>query len=167
MPPRPRQTVSTSTDSLLVDPPRPSVPRGELPPGPSELPVIGQALRLRKDFIGLLREAKNYGDISTVSVKPLTICLTNHPELNRDVLVTHHRTVARGQTSSRVFRWLIGNGVATSNSSDHLAQRRLMQPQFHRRHIENYAQSMTEIAAHGQRSGVTELPWTSSNRCGN
>ena len=40
----------------------------------------------------------------------------------------------------------MGNGVATSDTADHLAQRRLMQPQFRRRHIENYAQSMTNIA---------------------
>ena len=134
-------------DLLGVDPPKPSVSRAELPPGPSEFPVIGQAFRLRRDFIGLLRQAATYGDISTASVNPLTICLTNHPSLNRDVLVTYHRTVARGQSSSEVFRWLMGNSVATSGVADHLVQRRLMQPQFHRRHVENYGQSMTEIAA--------------------
>ena len=52
--------------SVRVDPPRPSVPRGELPPGPSELPIVGQAFRIRNDLIGLLREAATYGDVSTV-----------------------------------------------------------------------------------------------------
>ena len=136
-----------NTEFRRVDPPKPSIPRTELPPGPPELPVIGQAFRLRRDFIGLLREASTYGDISTLSVNPVTICLTNAPELNREVLVTHHQTVSRGQTSSRVFRWLLGNGVATCDFSDHVAQRRLLQPQFHRRYVENYSQSMTEIAA--------------------
>ena len=141
------QTGSTNRDSHWVDPPKPSVPRVELPPGPSEQPVVGQAHRLRGDFIGLLREAATYGDISTASVNPITICLTNHPELNRDVLVKHHRVVSRGQTTFRVFRWLMGNSITTSNVAEHLVQRRLMQPQFQRRHIENYGQAMTDIAA--------------------
>ena len=140
------QTASTSIESRQVDPPKPSVPRPNLPPGPAELPVIGQALRLRRDIIGLFREAAAYGDVSTASVNPMTICLVNHPALNREVLVTHHRTVSRGQASFQVFRWLMGHGVATSTGSAHLAQRRLMQPQFHRRHIEGYGQSMTEMA---------------------
>ena len=146
------------------DPPKPSVPRNELPPGPPEAPVIGKVFRLRNDFIGLLRESTSYGDISTVSVNPLTICLVNDPGLNREVLVTHHRTVSRGQTSSRVFRWLMGNGVATSDTADHLAQRRLMQPQFPRRHIENYGQSTTDIAAQ-QAAAWTGGGWTSSMKC--
>ena len=39
----------------------------------------------------------------------------------------------------------MGNSVATSTGPAHLAQRRLVQPQFHRRHIENYGQAMTEM----------------------
>ena len=140
------QTLSTKSDPLRVDPPKPSVPRDKLPPGPGETPLVAQALRLRRDLIGLLREAATYGPISTASVNPITICLTNDPGLNREVLVTHHRIVSRGQASFEVFRWLMGNGVATSTGSSHLAQRRLMQPQFHRRHIENYGQAMTEMA---------------------
>ena len=141
------QASRASSNVHRADPPKPSVPRNELPPGPPEPPVVGQALRLRGDFIGLLGEAATYGDISTASVTPITICLTNHPELNRDVLVRHHRTISRGQATYRVFRWLMGNSITTSNVSEHLIQRRLMQPQFQRRHIENYGQAMTDIAA--------------------
>lgn len=132
-------------ESRQIDPPNPSVPRSKLPPGPKELPVIGQALRLRRDIIGLLREAAAYGDISTVSLNPMTICLTNHPRLNREILVTHHRTVSRGQAAYQPYHWLMGNSVATSTGSAHLTQRRLMQPQFHRRHIEKFGQTMTEM----------------------
>ena len=53
---RQRQTATMNPDSFQADPPRPSIPRAELPPGPSELPVIGQAFRLRNDLIGLLEE---------------------------------------------------------------------------------------------------------------
>ncbi|MCY4584012.1 MAG: cytochrome P450, partial [Chloroflexi bacterium] len=130
------------------DPPKPSVDRAALPPGPSELPLIGQARRLRGDLIGLLQECATYGDVSTVSVNPLLICLVNHPELNREVLVTNHQKTIRGRTAFEVLCWLMGNSVTTANGAYHLKQRRLIQPQFHRRRIENYAEIMTDFAAH-------------------
>lgn len=61
-----RQSVTTTTE-LLVDPPRPSIRRIGMPPGPSGLPLVGQAFRLRFDLVGLLQDAATYGDVSTVS----------------------------------------------------------------------------------------------------
>ena len=142
----PRQTVTTNTDQLL-DPPRPSIQRAELPPGPSELPLGGQALRLRSDLVGLIREAATYGDVSTVSMKPILICLVNHPELNREFLVRIHPNTGRGVTAFETIRWMMGDGLTASTGSFHLRQRRLMQPRFHRRFIDHYAQTMTEMSS--------------------
>ena len=147
----PRQSVTTSTDSLLVDPPRPTIRRAELPPGPSEWPLVGQAFRLKNDFVGLLREAATYGDVSTVSVKPILICLANHPELNRQVLVTDHLKTGRGATAFETVRWMMGDGLTASTGAFHLKQRRLIQPRFHRGRIESYAGAMTEMSARKSR----------------
>ena len=144
---RTRQTVSTNTDSRGVDPPKPAVPRAELPPGPSEMPIIGQAFRLKNDFVGLLREAATYGDISTVSVKPILIYLVNHPDLNREVLVRTHQKTGRGVTAFETVRWMMGDGLTASTGAFHLRQRRLIQPRFHRRYIDHYAGAMTEFAS--------------------
>ena len=124
------QTATTSTDSRGVDPPKPSVPRADLPPGPSELPIIGQAFCLRPDLVGLLREAATYGDVSTVSVNPILICLVNHPELNREGLVTNHVRTGRGETAFETIRWMMGDGLTASTGPFHLKQRRLIQPRF-------------------------------------
>ena len=148
---RTRQTASTNTDSRGVDPPKPSVPRAELPPGPSEMPIIGQAFRLRNDFVGLLREAATYGDVSTVSTNPILICLVNHPELNREVLVTNHLRTGRGATAFETIRWMMGDGLTASTGAFHLKQRRLMQPRFHRRYIQRYAEAMTEFSSRKSR----------------
>ena len=147
---RTRQTVTTNTEAL-VDPPRPSIQRAELPPGPSELPFVGQAFRLKNDFVGLLREAATYGDVSTVSVKPILICLVNHPELNREVLLTNHRRIGRGATVSETVRWMMGDGLTASTGAFHLKQRRLVQPRFHSRRIEQYAEVMTEVSSRKSR----------------
>ena len=147
---RRQKTVTTNTEQLL-DPPRPSLQRTELPPGPSGLPLVGQAFRLRFGLIGLLQEAATYGDVSTVSVNPLLIYLVNHPELNRQVLVTDHQKTGRSATAFETIRWMMGDGLVASTGAFHLKQRRMIQPRFHRRYIEHYAEAMTEISSRKSR----------------
>ena len=147
---RQRQTVTTNTERL-TDPPRPSIRRAELPPGPSELPLVGQAFRLRFGLIGLLQEAATYGDVSTVAVNPILIYLVNHPELNRQVLVTNHQNTGRGAAAFETVRWMMGDGLVASTGAFHLKQRRMIQPRFHRRYIEHYAGAMTEISSRKAR----------------
>ena len=120
-----RQSVTTATESL-VDPPTPSIRRTEMPPGPSGLPLVGQAFRLRSDFVGLLRDAATYGDVSTVSVNPLLIHLVNHPDLNRQILVTDHQKTGRGAIAFETIRWMMGDGLTASTGAFHLRQRRLL-----------------------------------------
>ena len=140
------------TDSVRVDPPKPSIRRAELPPGPSELPFVGQAFRLRNDLVGLLQDAATHGDVSTVSVKPILICLVNHPELNREVIVAAGREkTGRGATAFETIRWMMGDGLTASTGAFHLKQRRLIQPRFHRRRIEMYAESMIELSSRKSR----------------
>ena len=134
-----------------MDPPRPSIQRAELPPGPTELPLVGQAFRLRFGLIRLLQEAATYGDVSTVAVNPILIYLVNHPEFNRQVLVTNHQKTGRGATAFETVRWMMGDGLVASTGAFHLRQRRLIQPRFHRRYIEHYAGAMTEISSRKAR----------------
>ena len=145
-----RQSVTTTTEAL-VDPPRPSIRGMEMPPGPSGLPLVGQAFRLRFGLIRLLQDAATYGDVSTVSVNPILIYLVNHPDLNRQVLVTEHQKTGRGATAFETVRWMMGDGLVASTGMFHLKQRRLIQPRFHRRYIEHYAAAMTEISSRKAR----------------
>ena len=140
-----------NTDSIRPDPARPSIKRTELPPGPSGLPLVGQAFRLRFDLIGLLQEAATYGDVSTVAVNPILIYLVNHPELNREILVTQHQKTGRSATAFETVRWMMGDGLVASTGAFHLKQRRLIQPRFHRRYIDKYAAAMTEISSRKSR----------------
>ena len=140
-----------NTDSFRVDPARPSIRRAELPPGPPEMPLIGKAFRIRSDFVGLIREAAAYGDVSTVSVNPVLICLVNRPDLIREVLVTSQRRTAKGANIRDTLRWMWGNGLLASTGAFHLRQRRLIQPRFHRRYIEKYAGAMTQMSSRKSR----------------
>ena len=117
-----------------------------MPPGPSELPLVGQTFRLRFGLIRLLEEAATYGDISTVAVRPVLIYLVNHPDLNRQILAISHQKTGRGATAFETVRWMMGNGLVASTGAFHLKQRRLMQPRFHHKYIEHYAAAMSEIS---------------------
>lgn len=115
------------------------------------MPLIGKAFRLRFGLIGLLQEAATYGDLSTVAEKPILIYLVNHPELNRQVLVTDHQKTGRGATAFETVRWMMGDGLVASTGAFHLKQRRMIQPRFHRRYIQHYAGAMTDIASRKSR----------------
>ena len=145
------------TTSTVTYPPRPVVDRKELPPGPSELPVIGQTLRYIRDPIRFMQEAAGYGDLVTLSVKPALLLMVNHPDLIRDVVVTNHRLVGRGPNAD-VLKYAMGDGLVTAGPADHLQQRRLMQPQFHRGRIEGYGELMREYAAQHRTA------WTDGQR---
>ncbi len=134
------------TARTVTYPSRPAVDRSALPPGPPELPIIGQTLRYLRDPIGFMQEAATYGDLVTMSVKPALLYLVNHPDLVRDIVVTHHRRVGRGP-NTEVLKWVMGNSLVTASGADHLQQRRLIQPQFHRSRIDGYGAMMQQYAA--------------------
>ena len=128
----------------VVYPSRPKIDRGSLPPGPPEWPIVGQSFRYVSNPLGLVREAAGYGDLATVSTKPVLILLAHHPDLIRDLLVTNHRSVGRGFLTG-AYKYLMGNGLVTADGPLHLRQRRLMQPQFHHTRIAAYARVMTDF----------------------
>ncbi len=140
-----------NTDSFQVNPPKRPIQRADLPPGPPEMPLIGKAFRIRNDLVGLVREAAAYGDVSTVSVNPIMLCLVNNPELIREIVVTGQRKTSKDPTAIETVRWMWGNGLLASTGAFHLKQRRLIQPRFHRKYIERYAEAMTEMSSRKSR----------------
>ena len=134
----------TMTTTTVEYPPHPKVDRKSLPPGPPELPVVGQSIRYLTNPLGLIEEAAGYGDLVTMSVKPVLVYLVNHPDLVRELFVSNHQSVGRGRLTE-TLRYLLGNGLVTADGPFHLRQRRLMQPQFHRSRISEYAQVMVDF----------------------
>lgn len=133
--------TSTTTASI----PKPSVNRKQLPPGPSEWPLVGQSFQFLNDPVKLMQETSAYGDLATLSVKPMLMYQLNHPKLIHEVFVTQDRRVGRGHYTE-ALKYLMGEGLVTSDDPLHLRQRRLMQPQFHRRRIAGYGEIMVDYA---------------------
>ncbi len=116
------------------------------PPGPKSTWPGGQIFAFRRDAIGLYTGlARDYGDIVAYRLGAQRSVLLNHPEYIRDVLVTQQRHF----TKSRGLQWakfVLGEGLLTSEGDVHVRQRRLAQPAFSRQRIAQYGAAMVPYA---------------------
>ncbi|HUY75633.1 MAG TPA: cytochrome P450, partial [Ktedonobacterales bacterium] len=123
--------------------------RRGLPPGPQPLPVVGHAFQFRRDPLAFVQGLqRSYGGMATFYMGKMPMVLLARPEYARYVLVDHARNF-----TSREFafglRGILGDGLLTSDGDFHRQQRRLVQPAFHKKRVEGYAQVMV---AHTQQT---------------
>ncbi|MDQ3755934.1 MAG: cytochrome P450 [Acidobacteriota bacterium] len=117
------------------------------PPGPRSRLPGDQYFAFRRDPLRLLmRVARDYGDLAHFQIGSQRVFLLNHPDLIRDVLVTHHENFTKGPSLQRAKKSLLGEGLLTSEGERHQRQRRLIQPAFHRAQMARYGAVMLEYA---------------------
>src|ERR1700683_242109 len=116
------------------------------PPGPTNLPVVGNLFAFRSDPLGFLtKAARQYGDLVYFRVARQHMYLVNHPDYVREILVANQRNFNKSAALQRA-KILLGEGLLTSEGQHHLRQRRLVQPAFHRERLAGYAAAMSECA---------------------
>lgn len=117
-----------------------------LPAGPRSSLPLGLELAWRRGAPEFLRKAAvEFGPICGFNLKGRDIYFVSEPELIREVLVTKDKSFIKGPGFQRLKPWL-GNGIITSEGAVHQRQRRMLQPAFHRKRIETYAEMMRDIA---------------------
>jgi len=135
-----------------------------IPPGPAEGFDVGgsdEALARLKDYFA------RFGDIYRVFAPSRGVFnyVINHPDDIKRVLLTNHRNYTKGEGMDRV-KILLGNGIMTSEGAFWRRQRRMMQPSFHRRVIdqfstligeanEKYAKRWAEQSARGEPVNIS------------
>jgi cytochrome P450 len=123
-----------------------SLAQSHFPPGPTARFPGDILLRSRGDLLGFLGEiSREHGDAVSFHIGRQPYVLLNHPDLIRDVLVTHQRSFAKGRALEEARR-VLGNGLLTSEGEFHLRQRRLAQPAFHRDRVAGYGDTMVHYA---------------------
>jgi cytochrome P450 len=125
------------------------------PPGPPQTLLSRLVYRPGRDplaFFATLARANR--DLAYVRMGGEDVYLVSDPELVREVFVTSQRKFIKGRGLQRAKR-LLGEGLLTSEGADHVRQRRLIQPAFHRDRIASYAGVMTAYADRLQ-SGWTD-----------
>lgn len=118
------------------------------PPGPRNLPFVGNTFLTRSNPLGTLeRWAHEYGDVIHYRFFDAPVYILAHPEDIGQVLLGNSKNFMKGMTS-RANPELFGNGLLTSDGEFWRRQRRLANPAFHRENINRYAEITIE---EGQR----------------
>jgi enediyne biosynthesis protein E7 len=113
------------------------------PPGPAEGFDLGGSdeslARLRRYFA-------EFGDTYRVFAPARGVYnyVINHPDDIKRVLLSNHRNYTKGEGMDRV-KILLGNGIMTSEGDFWRRQRRMMQPSFHRRVIDQFSALIGEV----------------------
>src|SRR5262245_24040138 len=114
------------------------------PPKTRGLPLVGALPAfLGRPFDFLVEARARYGDIYTLDAGPLQLVLLNHPRQVEYVLRDNSENYVRAGVLYESARAFFGNGLAVSDGEFWLRQRRMMQPNFHRRRVAALTDLMT------------------------
>lgn len=90
-----------------------------------------------------------YGDIVHLNVAGRSIYTINHPDLIQEILVKRvqefHKLEA-GSKKPTALGLFLGKGILTADYDEWKPQRKLIQPLMHAKHIQSYADTMTQFA---------------------
>ncbi len=113
-------------------------PGSEYPPGPPFFTRLISGKIFRQSTIDFLADnARRYGDMVHYAGLKRHIYQFNHPELIQELLVNDEPRNHRGVVMQR-SRFILGNGLLTSEEPLHMRQRRMAAPAFHRARIAAY-----------------------------
>ncbi len=112
------------------------------PPGPRALPVFGNLLDFgRSQLTFVQRMHDTYGDMATIHMGKRPFVLLYKPEFIRYLLTENPRNFKTLQSGGDLPE-VLGEGLLTIEGEAHRQQRRLVQPAFHKKRVENYADDM-------------------------
>ncbi len=118
-----------------------------LPPGPKPLPIVGNALAFQRDPFGYLQDLQRiYGRMTTTYIGRMPIILFFQPKHVRYFLTENPHNFTNQEIATVLgMREFLGDGLLTIDGDAHRHQRRLVQPAFHKKRVEGYAQIMTQL----------------------
>ena len=102
---------------------------------------------MKADVLGSFSELQRaYGDSVSFSTGPYRLFVFFHPDEVREVLVTRAKSLIRLPRVMKTFAQWNGNSVLIAEGEQWNRQRRLVQPAFQPRRMENYGLTMVDSA---------------------
>lgn len=115
------------------------------PPGPRSTIPGRLELRFLRDPQAFMRDLATYGEVAHFRFRSTDIYLVTDPEAIKRVLAADHRGYIKSQSMQETKR-VLGEGLLTSEGELHHRQRRLIQPAFHHRRVDEYAATMAGLS---------------------
>jgi cytochrome P450 len=110
---------------------------------------MSQLRKIKQDILGYYTELhRRYGDVVSVRFGPYPTYVFYHPDAVREVIVARAKQFRRFRRQMQVLAQWNGNSVLISEGDEWLRQRRLVQPAFHPRRFEHYADCMVSRTRH-------------------
>ncbi|MBI3510108.1 MAG: cytochrome P450 [Bacteroidetes bacterium] len=111
-------------------------------PGPQSIPLIGNAMGFAlnpTEFV--LKNMRKYGDVVFFKALNFKFALVSNPNYIKQILQENNTNYTKG-TGYAPLRLFLGNGLLTSEGDFWLKQRRLQQPAFSRKNIQEYSNTV-------------------------
>ncbi|GLV60739.1 cytochrome P450 [Dictyobacter sp. S3.2.2.5] len=119
-------------------------PKPTLPPGPKPLPVLGNNHSFVKDPLHFLQTLhQTYGPMATIYMTDTPSVVLFEPEHIHYVLTENPRNFTSAEFAQGLQEFT-GHGLFNLDGDTHRQQRRLVQPAFHRKRVDSYADTMRQ-----------------------
>lgn len=116
-------------------------------PAPEGTLLMGHLGSFEDDFLApLMNGIEQFGDAVRFRFLKQNAAVFRHPNDVYRILLENHRNYRKQTRGYRAMRYLMGNGLVTSEGDFWLRQRRIAQPSFHRQKITNFGQTMVNVA---------------------
>lgn len=116
------------------------------PPGPGGTDLLRRLRRMRGDVLAEYFDARQtFGDVVHYRAGKYSFYLVSHPHDIQTILRDSYRNFRKG-IFNEPLKPLLGQGLLTSEGDFWLRQRRLAQPAFHRRQLQQFAGLMVDAA---------------------
>lgn len=115
-------------------------------PGPRGLPLAGNVFRAWSDALGLMLEAsRGYGPVALLRFGWLRYYVANDVEAIHRILQSNAKNYVKSRNYAGV-KYVLGQGLLTSEGDHWRKQRRMIQPAFHHQRLPAFARTMASLA---------------------
>lgn len=116
------------------------------PPGSNGLPFLGETLSFVFDPDFAEKRANKYGNIFRTNILGQPTVIMSGVEANKLIFSTHFDHFSWREGWPANFRELLGESLFLQDGEEHRRNRKLLMPAFHGAALQNYFQTMVELA---------------------
>ncbi|MCY4061970.1 MAG: cytochrome P450 [Chloroflexi bacterium] len=116
----------------------------------------GNLKDFKRDNLSFIESAARAGDIVRIRFGPMGGTFLNHPDYVCQVLAARSKSFRKPAVVKRALNDILGENIFTSNGAAWKRSRQALQPAFHRRHVDRYAQIMLDCAERELRGWLAD-----------